>query len=62
MDYEIRPEPTPAEREALIAALERLLAYEGGLPEVPAAYRSKWRQAGLRESVGDEGGSEPRPL
>ena len=50
MDYDVRPEPSPAERAALIVALEQLLAREGGT-DAPRAYRSKWWQAGLRESV-----------
>ena len=50
MRYEISPEPDPNEREALEAALARLLAAE----EKPAPYRSRWREAGLRESVEDE--------
>jgi hypothetical protein len=47
--------PTPAEAAALAAAVaqvleqERRLAAAGGDP-VPAAYRSAWRQAGLREA------------
>ena len=59
MDYEIRPEPTPMERDALIAALERMLAREGGAPQLPPAYRSEWRKVGLQENV--EGRSEGEP-
>ena len=47
MDYEIRPEPTPPERDALAKALDRLLA---GSRE-PAPYRSRWRETGIRENV-----------
>ena len=50
MDVEITPAPTPDEREALLRGLERLLA--GGLRSLPSAYRSAWRDAGLREAVG----------
>jgi hypothetical protein len=49
MEIEIRPEPGPAERQAILAALEELLAYN----PVPAAYRSAWRDEGIRENVDD---------
>ncbi len=49
MDVDITPDPTPEEREAIVRALERLLAH--GPNELPAAYRSAWRNAGLRENV-----------
>jgi hypothetical protein len=42
---EITPEPSPAEREALLAALAR------GRPATPGSYGSVWRLAGLLESV-----------
>ena len=54
MDVEIRPQPSPEERSALLAALERLLAE----PELPAAYRSRWRELGIRENAGSEIGYE----
>ena len=46
MDVEISPEPTPEERQALLAALARLNgeAREG----------SAWWEAGIRESVEEE--------
>ncbi|HYX87802.1 MAG TPA: hypothetical protein VE753_00385 [Gaiellaceae bacterium] len=47
MDVDIRPEPEPAEREAILAGLEKLLAEEG----LPAAYRSAWRAEAIRENV-----------
>ena len=47
VEFEIRPEPKPREREAVVAALERLLA---GV-RTPPAYRSRWRDAGLRENA-----------
>ena len=50
MEYEITPEPTPEEREALIAALERLLA-ETRVASAPAAHRSAWRRAGIAENL-----------
>jgi hypothetical protein len=46
--YSFRPEPEPAEREALELALERLLGDEF---VEPAAYRSEWRRAALEEGV-----------
>ncbi len=49
MDVEIRPEPGPEERLAILAGLEKLLAQDG----LPTAYRSAWRAAGIRENVGD---------
>jgi hypothetical protein len=51
MDMEIRPEPGPAERQAILAALEELLAND----QVPVAYRSAWRAEGIRENVKDPG-------
>jgi len=50
VDYEISPEPTEAEREALLRALERLLAREEE-PALPQPYRSRWRAAGVRENL-----------
>jgi hypothetical protein len=47
MELEITPEPSDVEREAIEAALRRLLAGT----TLPAAYSSAWRQAGLREAV-----------
>ena len=43
---EIRPEPTPEEREAILRALAALDGREGG--------SSAWWQAGVRESVEDD--------
>jgi hypothetical protein len=51
MEMEIRPEPGPAERQAILAALEELLESD----QVPAAYRSAWRAEGIRENVEDLG-------
>ena len=48
----IRPEPDSEEREALALALERLLS----ATEVPLAYRSRWRAAGIAENLGDDAG------
>jgi hypothetical protein len=49
MEPEIRPEPTPEERAAILAALERLLS-DGSRPP---GYRSAWRAAGIRENLDD---------
>jgi hypothetical protein len=54
MEPEIRPEPTPEERAAILAALERLLSDDSR----PPAYRSAWREAGIRENL-DESEDEP---
>ncbi len=48
MEPEIKPEPSPEERAAILAALERSLA-DGG----PPTYRSGWRDVGIRENVDD---------
>jgi hypothetical protein len=50
---EITPEPSPEERMVILTALEEQSADEG----LPPAYRSPWRQAGILESVEDEGES-----
>ena len=47
MDVEIRPEPTPQEREALLSALGSAGARAGR----PGSYWSVWRLAGLLENV-----------
>jgi hypothetical protein len=49
MEPEISPAPQPEERAAILAALERLLLDDG----VPAANRSAWRDAGVRENLDD---------
>ena len=54
MNIEITPEPSPEERQALLASLERLLA----APEPPAAYRSGWRERGILENVLSDDGYE----
>jgi hypothetical protein len=43
VEAEIVPEPSAGEREALLGALAQL----DELVELPAAYRSPWRLAGL---------------
>jgi hypothetical protein len=47
VELEIRPEPSPRERKAIENAFERLLA----AGELPAAYRSRWREAGIAENI-----------
>jgi hypothetical protein len=48
--YAFRPEPEPAEREALLLALERLLDDE----KSPSPYRSEWRRAALEEGISED--------
>jgi hypothetical protein len=48
---DITPEPTPEERAAVLAALERLRAEEERAP-------GPWWEAGLRENVEDEDEAE----
>jgi hypothetical protein len=58
MEPEIRPDPTPEERAAILATLE-LLADDAA----PGAYRSGWRDAGIRENVDEPAGADPgRPV
>ena len=47
MELQIRPQPDPAERAAIEIALERLLSG----PDVPGAYTSGWREAGIAENI-----------
>lgn len=46
MQVEIRPEPTPEEREALLRALAALDGRRNGV--------SSWWEAGVRESLDEE--------
>jgi len=48
---EIRPEPSPQERAAILAALERMLTGEAGVRPSP------WWQEGMRENLGE--GEQP---
>jgi hypothetical protein len=61
VEFEARPEPGPEQEEALMLALERLLAGEA----VPRAYLSRWRAEGIVENVRgaatNETLPEPRP-
>jgi hypothetical protein len=53
VEFEISPEPSPEEREALLGALAALLTRD---PR-PTAYRSAWREQGIRDSL-EEGGDD----
>jgi hypothetical protein len=55
MDSEIRPEPPRMEREAILRAVEALLARD---PR-PPAHRSAWREQGIRENADDGELEEP---
>jgi hypothetical protein len=44
---DVRITPEPEERDAVLAAVEELLSHD----PVPPAYRSVWRQRGIRENV-----------
>jgi hypothetical protein len=46
---EIRITPEPDERDAVLAAVEALLARDS----LPPAYRSGWRLRGVHENVGE---------
>ena len=56
MDVEIKPEPGPDERAAIVIALRRLTVRSAA----PLAYTSAWRKAGLREAVEDQAVARPR--
>ena len=47
MEAQIRPEPSREDREAILAAVERLPAGDA----LPPGYRSAWRAAGVRENL-----------
>ena len=55
MDSEIKPEPPRGEREAILHAVEALLARD---PR-PPAHRSAWREQGIRENADDRELDEP---
>jgi hypothetical protein len=48
VDVEIRPEPRPEEREAILAALEKLMTRDAAGP-----YVSAWRVEGIKENLGE---------
>ncbi len=59
MEIDFSPEPSPEQRQALLEGLERLLRDHG--PQLmPPAYRSAWREAGIREAVSTQA-SDVRP-
>jgi hypothetical protein len=47
VEFAVRPEPEPDEREAVALVLERLLAKDA----LPPAYRSRWRAEGIAENL-----------
>jgi hypothetical protein len=47
---DVRITPEPEERDAVLAAVETLLARD----PLPPAYRSKWRLRGIAENVEDQ--------
>jgi hypothetical protein len=49
MELEVDPEPTDEERRALLAFTGSVLGASGE----PAAPRSAWRDAGIRENCGE---------
>jgi hypothetical protein len=49
LEIEITPEPTPEERDAILAALER-----AGVWKEPEPARTSWWEAGVRENVEGE--------
>jgi hypothetical protein len=49
LDFDITPEPAPAEAAALIAAVEQALAEDGAFAP-PRADASAWRRAGIDEA------------
>jgi hypothetical protein len=55
--YSFRPEPDAADRDALVVALEGLLAGDEDRGSIP--YRSAWRRAALEEGVSRHEADEP---
>jgi hypothetical protein len=55
VDAEIRPEPTAEERDVILRALEEQVARD---PR-PPAYRSAWRDQGIRENADDADPEDP---
>jgi len=51
---EVSPMPSPDEAAAIAAAVQAMLAAQDGADADPrpAAYRSAWRRAAVREGVG----------
>jgi hypothetical protein len=55
LEYEIRPDPEPDEAAAIVAAVAQALAEDAAFA-LPAAYTSRWRQAGAVEAAAAETG------
>jgi hypothetical protein len=55
VNAEITPEAHGGERDAILRAVEAQFARD---PH-PAAYRSHWREQGIRENAGDDIPEEP---
>jgi hypothetical protein len=53
---DVRITPEPEERDVVLAAVEQLLSRD----PLPAAYRSGWREAGVRENVRQDDAGLPR--
>jgi hypothetical protein len=49
MELQIRPEPTPEERVAILVAVEGFLSADVR----PSAYGSAWRDTAVRENLDD---------
>jgi hypothetical protein len=47
---DVRITPEPDDRDAVLAAVQALLSRD----RLPAAYRSAWRELGVRENLGSE--------
>jgi hypothetical protein len=52
VELEITPEPTDAERQAIVASLD-------GAELRPDGYSSRWRESGLDELRGDASAEDP---
>jgi hypothetical protein len=53
---DVRITPEPEERDVVLAAVEQLLSRD----PLPVAYRSGWRDSGVRENVGQDDAGLPR--
>ena len=52
MELEITPEPTEAERKAILASLD-------GIERRPDEHASRWRESGLDDLRGDASAEDP---
>jgi len=55
---EVRITPEPEDRDAVLAAVEALLARDS----LPPAYRSGWRLRGVLENVGEDEDQDDKGL